>query len=592
MNNRNIIITLAIIGAFLHSCAPSAKLNPEITPDELRDHIGYLASEELQGRLPGTPGDIDAAKYIRDRLALSGLEPFDGDGLQEFELVANVIPGNNNSLSFNEKEFEPGKDFSPFAFSENGEITSEVVFAGYGFDIDDDSIRWNDYSDLEVKDKWVLILRADPEVDNTMSNFARYSGDRDKCMTARDKGAAGVLLVSGVSFDQKDEFEPLRGGEFSVGIPVLRISRIVADLLLESSGKTIARLEKEINENRTVVSFATGTELTASSDLREEKLVTRNVIMKLEGHDRSLSGQYVIIGGHFDHLGLGGSSSRMPDTTAVHYGADDNASGIAAMIEIAGKAAASKLNGRTLVFAAFAAEEMGLLGSKYMADNLPFNASDVNAMINLDMVGRLKESRDLQVGGVGTAPGLKELVYSNIDTTSFNLSLSEEGFGPSDHSAFYGKDIPVLFISTGAHLDYHTPFDSPARINYDGLSEVSAIVYNITEKLSTEPGRLTFTEAGPKTQVSRGSRRKGVTLGIMPDFAGNVKNGLRADFVTPGRPAAIGGMIKGDIIKSINGMKINNIQDYMFRLSKLNNGDRITVEVERDGSTEVLIITL
>jgi hypothetical protein len=425
-----------------------------------------------------------------------------------------------------------------------------------------------------------------------MSNFAKYSSDRDKCMTAKDKGAAGVFLVSGVGFDQKDEFEGLQRGEHSVGIPVFRITRELANKILENNDQTIEILEDKLNQTRSPFSFETEMAVKATSELKEEKLTTRNVIMKLEGNDPTLASQYVIIGGHFDHLGMGGSSSRTPDSSAVHFGADDNASGIASILEIAEKAASLKSNKRTLIFSAFAAEEMGLLGSKYLVDHLPVDPKDVNAMINLDMVGRLKETRDLSAGGVGTSPGLRDLIFSNIDTTSFNLVISEEGFGPSDHSSFYGKDIPVLYFSTGAHLDYHTPNDTPDKINYSGISEISDIIFNITQRLSNDSTKLQFTEAGPKTQVSRGSRRKGVTLGIMPDFAGSVKNGLRADFVTPGRPAAQGGMKKGDIITSINGLKINNIEDYMFRLSKLSQGETISVELDREGETVVILVTL
>ena len=172
------------------------------------------------------------------------------------------------------------------------------------------------------------------------------------------------------------------------------------------------------------------------------------------------------------------------------------------------------------------------------------------------------------------------------------LTLSEEGYGPSDHSSFYGKDIPVLFFSTGAHLDYHTPYDTPDKINYDGLVIISELVYEISSELAGNNKKLVFMEAGPKTLTNRGMRSRGVTLGIMPDFAGNIKNGLRADFVTPGRPADLGGMKKGDIIVAINGKTINNIQDYMFRLSKLEHGETIQVEVLRGDKKELLLITL
>lgn len=567
---------------------------PEITEGELKEHIEYLASEELQGRLPGTPGDLAAAEYIRDEMLMWGLEPLFDNGLQSFNIVADVKAGDKCYFAIADQEFTESKDFHPLSISESSSLKAEVVFAGYGFSIDSDEIKWDDYKNVNVDGSWVMMLRADPEVDNSMSSFATYSSDRDKAMLAKDKGAGGVLLVSGKVFDPEDEFEGLSKGEFSVGIPVLRISRSLADQILKESEKTISGLEKELNEKREASSFNTGSVVEAEAELLQEMVNTRNVVMKLPGTDPLLKEQYIIIGGHFDHLGTGGpgSSSRAVDTIAVHYGADDNASGIAGMMEMAEKAASEKSNKRTLIFSAFAAEEMGLLGSKYLAANLPFEADSVDAMINLDMIGRLKENNLVQVGGVGTSPGLRELVNRNTDTSYFELSLSYEGYGPSDHSSFYGKDIPVLFVSTGAHLDYHTPFDTPDKINYSGLEAVSTLVYGYMEEIDSETEKLAFTEAGPKTQVSRGMRRKGVTLGIMPDFAGNVQNGLRADFVTPGKPAQLGGMIKGDIITAINGLPVNNIQDYMFRLSKLKHGETINVEILRDGKKELLLIKL
>jgi membrane-associated protease RseP (regulator of RpoE activity) len=213
-------------------------------------------------------------------------------------------------------------------------------------------------------------------------------------------------------------------------------------------------------------------------------------------------------------------------------------------------------------------------------------------MVNLDMVGRLKEGNGLQVGGVGTAAGLRDKVASFNDTTELSLSFTEEGYGPSDHSSFYAKDIPVLVFTTGAHLDYHTPNDTWDRLNYDGMVRIGDLLYDIVNYAAGEPARLAFTEAGPKSPAQTMSRRRGVTFGIMPDFAGNVKTGLRADFVTPGKPAALGGMEKGDIIVAIEDKPVNNIEDYMFRLSQLKPGQTVTVEVIRGEKRELLIIQL
>ena len=232
----------------------------------------------------------------------------------------------------------------PLSFSSNGSLESEVIFAGYGFNINGDSLKWNDYNGIDVKGKWVMILRADPEAENTKSPYIQYSGDRDKALLAKDMGAAGVLLVSGPVADPQDSFEQLGTEGFSVGIPVLRIKREVADVILSKSRTTIEKLEKNINIRRKPSGFSTKTAINASSEIVRETANTRNVVMLLPGEDEQLKNEYVIIGAHFDHLGMGGqgSSSRAPDTVGVHHGADDNASGVSMMLELAEKFALTK----------------------------------------------------------------------------------------------------------------------------------------------------------------------------------------------------------------------------------------------------------
>jgi hypothetical protein len=524
---------------------------------------------------------------------LSGLVPISGDGFQRYEVTDKVIAGEKNFLSVNGEKLVPSTDFMPFSFSGNAEMEADIVFAGFGFNINNDSLKWNDYKDIDVKGKWILILRGDPEPEKSVSGFIPFNSDRDKALLAKDMGASGVLMVSGPLADQEDSFESLSSGDYSVEIPVLRIKRYVADKILKKTNNTVADLESRIHSTKKTYSFDTRAKVNAGSQVIETKSGTRNVVMLLPGEDELLKGEYVIVGGHFDHLGMGGSGSRAIDTVAVHHGADDNASGVSEMIELAEKFALTKgSHKRSMIFTAFSGEEEGLLGSKYFTDNPLIDLTKVNAMVNLDMVGRLKDSSSLQVVGVGTAEGLEELVKSLSDTTIIRLTFSDEGYGGSDHTSFYGKNIPVLFFWTGAHLDYHKPSDTWDKINYTGMVRISDLIYNVVENLANSSDKLKFKEAGPKIEVSRAMRRKGVTLGIMPDFAGNVKNGLRADFVTPGKPAALGGMKKGDIITFINGKPVTNIQDYMYRMGQLKHGQTISVEVLRNGKTEVLLIQL
>jgi len=585
-----ILLTLVVF-----SFAKEKIKTPEVTADELKKHISYLASEALKGRRTGTEGDSLAADYIRMELKDDGLKALFANGFERFRVTDKIIYGPSNSLVVNGTSLKPEVDFAPFAFSENTSFKGDVVFGGYGFEIDEDSLEWHDYAGIDVKGKVVLILRADPDIEKNSSPFIKYSHDRDKVLQAKDMGAVAVLLVSGKVFDPEDKFEPLARGDQSVGIPAFRISRKVADSILNPKKLIVEVLEKKLNDERKPASLALGVSVSGHSDVIETTIPTRNVVMEIPGTDQVLKDEFVVIGAHFDHLGMGGvgSGSRVADTIAVHYGADDNASGVAMMLELAQKLAANpQSHKRSILVVAFSGEELGLLGSKKLVEDPAIDMSKVNAMVNLDMVGRLNENSLLQIGGVGTAEPFRNLILNSCDTTVLKLSLADEGYGPSDHASFYGKNVPVLFISSGAHLDYHTPQDTWDKINYDGMVEISDVAYKLITELANMDNKLIFKEAGPKIVAGRGTRRKGVTLGIMPDFAGNVKNGLRADLITPGRPAAIGGMKKGDIITSINGKVVNNIQDYMFRMAQLKHGETISVEVLRDGKKEVLLIQL
>jgi len=276
---------------------------------------------------------------------------------------------------------------------------------------------------------------------------------------------------------------------------------------------------------------------------------------------------------------------------AVHYGADDNASGVAGVLEVSEHLVASA-PARSILFATFGAEEMGLVGSKYLTENPPIDLSMVQVMINLDMVGRLNEERQLQIGGIGTSPGFKALLDSLNGNYNFNLKYSNEGYGPSDHAAFYAKDVPVLFISTGAHPDYHTPQDQPTAINAEGAREILEYVAEITDVLANQKERIAFVEAGPKVKGSSRGRRGGITLGLMPDVTYDGSDGMPVMFVTEGKPAAVGGIQKDDIVLSIEGKSVGNVYDYMSRLGQLKEGMDIVVTIKRGEDNLDLVIRL
>ncbi|MBN1650293.1 MAG: M20/M25/M40 family metallo-hydrolase [Bacteroidales bacterium] len=565
--------------------------NPEITTKELNDHIQYLASDSLKGRYPGTEESRLAANYIKDNFNKGGLKSIGDQGFQKFLVVTAITAGDHNTLQFDDKKGVLNTDFAPFAYTKNDSLNAEVVFVGYGFSIDNDKIKWDDYAQVDVKGKWVLILMGDPETEDPESPFAQFAGERDKVVTAKDKGAAGVLFVNGPVFDKGDKliglnFDKTRS---NAGIPVIHLKREFADQFLEN--KRIEELEKLANDKRSSISFASGKSLVATTDVKQQKVETENVLVFIEGNE--LKDEIIVLGAHWDHLGLGGpnSGSRMPDTIAVHYGADDNASGVAGIIEVAEKIAQQKNLKRSVLVIAFGAEEMGLLGSSYFTNNPLFELKQLKAMVNLDMIGRLKEDHSIMISGTGTSVESEDLLKQlNADST-FSIGMSPEGFGASDHASFYAKDVPVFFLSTGAHEDYHTPFDQADRINLEGAKSIADYTYDLMMNLINRDSNLTFQEAGPKQRAS-GSRRYKITLGIMPNFTSAENNGLGVDGVRKGGPAEGAGMKKGDLIVAINGLPVSNIYEYMSRLNKLEAGTTVTVDVMRNGEKLVLLVHL
>ena len=487
-------------------------------------------------------------------------------------------------------------DFIPLSFSENGDVTTAVIFAGYGFDIKTDSISWNDYSGLDVTGKWVMVLRGDPE-DNPHGMFSEHSSLRKKTLVARDHGAAGILFLSGPEFEETDELIPLVYDQSQSGsaIHAIHIKRSVADRIIKESGYTISQLEQRLISDRKPVSFIVQEEITASTDLVKQTVTTQNVAGILYGSDPRLKEEIIVIGAHYDHLGFGGahSGSRRPDTLAIHNGADDNASGVAAILEIIEKLKEeqTKLK-RSVLFLSFGAEEMGLLGSKYFVNNPSVDLGKIKLMFNLDMVGRLDSTtKTITVGGTGTAVGLSDLVQRLAEGEDLNVKLSSEGYGPSDHTSFYVENIPVLFFFTGVHEDYHTPEDDVEKINLSGEKLVAEFVHDLIIEAANVPESLVYQEAGPKEQPS-GRRRFKVTLGIMPDYASEGGEGLRVDGVLNNKPAKRSGMEKGDVIVAMDGKPVKNIYDYMYRLEECKPGQRVNVDVLRNGKKITLVVEL
>jgi hypothetical protein len=406
------------------------------------------------------------------------------------------------------------------------------------------------------------------------------------------------LLVSGKKFDEKDELDPVYFDktQSNAGIPVIQITRSLADRVMGQAGTDIVQLEANLIRDRKPVAVKITNTVSATTEVLFDKVKARNVVAMLEGSDPALTGTYVVVGAHYDHLGMGGSGSgsRFLDSLDVHNGADDNASGVAGVLELAARLAADRASiKRSVIFAAFDAEELGLLGSKYFTEHSPVDLNKAMAMINFDMIGRLKtENPGIMVGGTGTSVESETLLLE-LETGGIQMNFSPEGYGPSDHAAFYAEDIPVFFISTGAHEDYHTPNDDWHLLNLEGERQVLEIARQLIVKLANRDEYLSFREAGPKQQAGRGGYRFKVTLGIMPDFATNTEGaGLGVGGVKKDGPAFKGGVLKGDVITAMDGKPIHDIYDYMNRLKKLQPGQVISLDVTRSGEKQVLIIQL
>ncbi len=591
------LITL-IISMFVLQCTiPMQSNQAVISEQELYDHIAYLASDELEGRKPGTPEGKQAASYIADHFKQFGLSPMGDDGFQYFDVITSVKLGPNNSFSAEGINAEPGVSYTPAVFSMNSSVDAQVVFVGYGFQIENDSIQWNDYSDIDIQDKWVLILRGNPENDAAQSKYDNHSTMRQKLLIARDHGAAGAIFVNGEKFDAKDELIELRiDRNFSrAALPVIHVKRELADQLLAGSGKTIKDLETQFDEQLAPQSISLDIQVAITTEVLQQEVTTQNVIAFLPGSDPILKDEFIVIGAHYDHLGWGGkgSGSRKPDTIAVHNGADDNASGVAAVLEIAERLALNKLAPkRSILFMAFGAEEMGLLGSKFFTSNALIDLKSIKHMINLDMVGCLNpETRTLTVGGTGTAKDIDAYIKQLAEGRDFNLSTTPDGYGPSDHATFYIEDIPVLMFFTGITDVYHTPADDIETINFAGEKIVADFAYDLIKNIASMEQTFEYLEAGPKGPPKGGKRGK-VKMGIIPDFAAADAAGFLLGGVVPGGPAAFAGMQKGDVMVSLNGRSVKNVYDYMGRMAEVKPGQRISVEILRGEQKLILIVQL
>ncbi len=572
--------TLIIVTIFQSIALAQTVDSPEITKEEIYEHIKYLASDELEGRFTGTEQCRIAVEYIAKEFEKAGLLPvFNGSYFQEFPFISEIKTGDNSfEIISKEKSFlEIQKDYTPLPFSDNLSIEGKLVFAGYG--ISSKENNYDDYDGIDVKDKVVIVFRGHPDVNTAHSPFEQLASLRFKATVARDKGAAGIIFVN--TADKKDDDKLIKleydGAAKIKGVSILQIKRNVLQKLFSDKNLDIDILEKQISENKKPNSFELDKSARIKTEVIEVESISWNVGAMLKGNDPKISDEYLVIGAHFDHLGWGKQNSLYQGEPMIHNGADDNASGTTGLLELAEKFGSEKNNlKRSVVFFAFSGEELGLLGSNYLVNNFPLPIEKVVSMINMDMIGRLKDS-SLIVYGTGTSSNWKKLLNDN-NSFGFKLTFNDEGFGPSDHSSFYGKKIPVLFFFTGTHSDYHKPSDDYDKINAEGQEKVLKYIYFVATDIINADIKPDYL-AVERKDSGRITTSK-VWVGTIPDFAGDV-DGYKLGGVTEGSPAALAGLQSGDIITKFGDKKISNIYDFTYAIGNYKPGDKVKVVVKR-----------
>jgi aminopeptidase YwaD len=667
--NILLVVALALTAVFAQQPASTPSV------ERLRAHINYLASDKLEGRRTGSEGANLAAEYIAKEFSRYGLQRsigWDTPGmsileadspnryLQKFPYVAGVDLGKNNTLRLVPQNpvaptervstiTEPialsvGEDWMPLGFSTTALIKDAPVTV-VGFGITASELKYDDYAGANVTGGVAIALSGTPDGDNPHGEFARYEDARWKAIAARNAGASALLIVAREENFKEDRLSKLRydNSAGQAGLPVAVISQQAAERMLRAGGApiSISDLEKQLLKIKAATVKTAGTgeptgpvqvslrlqsvALTLQVDIVRREVEAANVVGIINGADPVLKNETIVIGAHYDHLGRGGEGSLAAREGEIHHGADDNASGTAGLLELARIFASSDTPRprRTIVFIAFGGEEEGLLGSNYYVNHPLRPLENTVAMINMDMIGRMKNNK-LIVGGVGTAPGWRDLLKSGnladrpiavaelanptrvpgkvtletgpngqvssaiVHTQGFDLTLSEDGYGPSDHSSFYAKKVPVLFLWTGTHEDYHKPSDTADKINYEDEAHILSFVARIVESIDSNNARPVYTVAKSESQGRTMGFR--VYLGTIPNYADS-GDGLLLDGVRDDSPAAKAGIKVGDRIVKLAGRDVHNVYDYTYALGEMKAGQEYEVELMRGAERLKLKIT-
>lgn len=551
--------------------------------DRLQQHVKYLASEELEGRAPGTKGNVLAAEYIKDQFKKIGLIPYGSSSyFQEFPIITDIqMNGKGNELSIvtgnKEHILTINKEFIPIGISDNGTIDCPVVFAGYG--ISSPADKYDDYAGIDVKGAVVIVLRGAPEQDNPHGNLSQFASLRSKAMTAKEKGAKALISISGSQFP--DSLLALRYEQGGKVDGMLIANALSSKLEEHIPALKIAQFDSIIKATKSPASVALpNARLRIAVSLKEKSVNTSNVIGYLPGTDPGLSNEVIVIGAHFDHLGWGGEGSGTLASTkekSIHHGADDNASGTAGLIETAYQLSKKPLK-RPVMFIGFTAEERGLLGSAHFVKSPVIGLDSICMMLNMDMIGRLKDGK-LNIGGIGTSPGFKPLLDSIGKLHPVTFSFTEDGFGPSDHASFYVKEKPVLFYFTGLHSDYHRPSDTWEKIQYEGESMIVSMVLQTLDFIGNGSKKPEYVKVKSSAQPGQSMSFK-VSLGITPDYSDHPK-GMRITGVREGGAGEKAGLVADDIIIKLGSTVVKNVYDYTFALGKFKAGDSTKITVLR-----------
>jgi hypothetical protein len=597
---RNFAFLFLLAAVFASTTAPT--LQPA-DPHRYLDDIKALTTPQMEGRGAGTKGLTRAQHMLEKRYKSLGLEPAGTNGyLQPFTVITGAqLKGKNEfviTTGGQKRELKSKQDFVPFSFSSSGSAHGQLVFVGYG--VTADEFHYDDYAGVDVKDKIVVALRFEP------SSFAERSGKQGmtrhaqlitKAINARNHGAKALVMVNGKLGDGEEDlltrFGSVSGPE-DVGIIFTQVKNAVADEWLNAAGKSLADLQGQINSSSKPASFELPANQSAelSVSIKTTRATVSNVLAYLPGQ----TDEYVVIGAHYDHLGRGNFDSLAPSQIGqIHPGADDNGSGTAGVLELARifsqQSAPQKGQlRRGILFMSFAGEELGLLGSAEWVKNPTRPLDKAVAMLNMDMIGRIKDQK-VYIGGVGTGSTLKAAVEQAAANSGFKIEYSPGGYSSSDHTSFVSKKIPVLFFFSGLHSDYHKPSDTWDKINPDSAARLVDVVGATAENLAQADGRPTFQVVADEKPPGGSGSGYGPYFGSIPDF-GQVETGVRFSDVKPASPAAKAGLKAGDILIQFGSKPIKNLYDFTDALRNSKVGDVVEVKVLRNGQTITATVKL